>query len=208
MNDPEKLNSKTVRARPSQARGKERVRQILKAALDLFKAHGVDDVTTNDIAKRAGVPIGSLYRYYPNKESIIVALTELYAEDISKVFEKVSKRPNFKKLPLNEVMELLVDGWVQYSRTNGPFTFLYAEQASPKLYRQNQHSWAKLAASLGAALKKRCPDITPGQIMISFGLLGTGAAMGVNENYKKIAGEDVHKQASQAVAAYLEAACR
>lgn len=204
MNDPDKINSKTVRAKPLQARGKERVRQILKAALELFKAHGVDDVTTNDIAKRAGVPIGSLYRYYPNKESIIVALTELYVDDISKIFERIAKTSDFSELAWDEAIERLVDEWVSYSRANGPFLFLYAEHASPKLYKQNQHSWVKLIAAFGSVVKKRSPNITQGQIVIAFSLLGTAAAMGVNEQHRKAAGDDVHKEAAKAVAAYLK----
>jgi AcrR family transcriptional regulator len=64
------------RRRPRQARAQETTRAILEAAARVFAAHGYAAGTTNRIADAAGVSIGSLYEYFPNKDAILVALME------------------------------------------------------------------------------------------------------------------------------------
>ena len=61
---------------PVQRRSKATVDQLLAAAAQVFEEHGYAAGTTNRIAERAGVSVGSLYQYYPSKEAIAVALLE------------------------------------------------------------------------------------------------------------------------------------
>jgi AcrR family transcriptional regulator len=68
--------AKSARKRPSQARSRATVEVILDAAAQVFEAHGYAAGTTNRIAERAGVSIGSVYEYFPNKDAIVVALAE------------------------------------------------------------------------------------------------------------------------------------
>lgn len=206
MHDPEKLKNKTARVRPSQARGQERVRLILIAALDLFKERGFEEVTTNDIAERAEIPIGSLYRYYPNKEAIIVALTELYAEDVGEIFQNVGKHPMLKYLSWDEVLLLMVDGWVNYSREHGPFTFLYIERASPKLFAQNKPTWKKFVTSFIKVLRKRCPELTNRQALVCFHLCLAATEMGTNKEYDALF-PSLHHEAVGAAALYMLRIC-
>jgi len=64
------------RKRPTQARSKATVEAILLAAAQVFRRQGYAATTTDRIAERAGVSVGSLYQYFPNKDSILVALAE------------------------------------------------------------------------------------------------------------------------------------
>jgi AcrR family transcriptional regulator len=64
------------RKRPVQQRSKTTVDVILLAAAQVFEVHGYAAGTTNRIAERAGVSIGTLYQYFPSKEAIAVALLE------------------------------------------------------------------------------------------------------------------------------------
>lgn len=50
------------------------VESVLTAASELLLSQALSSITTNDIARRAGVSIGSLYRYFPNKEAVVAAL--------------------------------------------------------------------------------------------------------------------------------------
>jgi len=59
---------------PKQARSQTTVDAILEAAAQVFERHGYAAGTTNRIAERAGVSIGSLYQYFPSKDAILVAL--------------------------------------------------------------------------------------------------------------------------------------
>src|SRR5271154_532489 len=70
----------TPRKLPTQQRSEATVEAILQAAAQVFERHGYAAGTTNRIAERAGVSIGSLYQYFPNKDAVLVALTERHIE--------------------------------------------------------------------------------------------------------------------------------
>lgn len=68
------------RRRPSQARSRDKVAYLLQAAAQVFRAEGYN-ATTNRIAERAGVSIGTLYEYFPNKEALLLALAERHVSE-------------------------------------------------------------------------------------------------------------------------------
>jgi AcrR family transcriptional regulator len=59
------------------------VEVILEAAAQVLEAAGLEGYTTNHIAERAGVSIGSLYQYFPNKDAVTVALIERDASTLA-----------------------------------------------------------------------------------------------------------------------------
>ncbi|HSW99216.1 MAG TPA: TetR/AcrR family transcriptional regulator [Candidatus Saccharimonadales bacterium] len=208
MYDPDKFRNKAARRQPSQARGKERVRVILAAALALFKESGVAEVTTNDIAERARIPIGSLYRYYPNKDTIIIALTELVVDDLSQIFTDIGNHPLLEHLSWDEVLLLLADAWVNYVRLNGPFEFLYSAKANPRLGALSRPIWVRFVASFTAVLQKRCPEITARELAVCFNLTLAAVEMDVTGHYRELPGTPIHHEAVGAIASYMLAACK
>jgi AcrR family transcriptional regulator len=70
---PRKNTLKTRKA-PGQARSQETVVVILEASARILESDGLRGFNTNAIAAKAGVSIGSLYQYFPNKDSIVMAL--------------------------------------------------------------------------------------------------------------------------------------
>lgn len=90
--NPEKQS--VVRRRPQQARAQNKIELILEAAMRLIESHGIDALTTNAIAERAGVSIGSLYQYFDDKEAILQALTQRELKGISeRVLQNVKSAP-------------------------------------------------------------------------------------------------------------------
>jgi AcrR family transcriptional regulator len=65
-----------ARRKPSQRRSRVTVTAILDAAARVFEERGFDAGTTNRVAEKAGVSIGSLYEYFPNKDALLVAVVE------------------------------------------------------------------------------------------------------------------------------------
>lgn len=72
---------------PKQERSQATVEAILTATTRILSEEGYDHFTTNRVAELAGVSIGSLYQYFPNKEALIVALAEDYAKEIKQLAE-------------------------------------------------------------------------------------------------------------------------
>lgn len=62
------------RKKPRQERSIQRLEAILETAVELFLEKGINSVTMSEIAQRAGIPIGSLYQFFPQKAAIIKAL--------------------------------------------------------------------------------------------------------------------------------------
>ena len=81
-------NDVTPRKEPTQGRSKFTVDSILGAAAQILGNLGFDSATTNRIAERAGISIGSLYQYFPNKESLAGALIDRKLEEHAARFEK------------------------------------------------------------------------------------------------------------------------
>ena len=65
-----------LRRAPSQSRSKERVQRMLAAAVTLIERDGSDAMRMSEVAEMAGVSIGSLYQYFPDKSAIIRTLAE------------------------------------------------------------------------------------------------------------------------------------
>ncbi len=77
------MNRKALNPRkiPAQARARDTVGAILEAAAQIFSDAGYARATTNRIAERAGVSIGSLYQYFPNKDAILHSLLEKHTQE-------------------------------------------------------------------------------------------------------------------------------
>jgi AcrR family transcriptional regulator len=61
-------------------------RRLLDAAIELFQTRSYAEVTVSDIAERAGVAKGSVYRYFPSKEAVFAAAIEAMVGDIASRF--------------------------------------------------------------------------------------------------------------------------
>lgn len=69
----------TPRKAPRQGRSKVTVDAILDATAHILVADGYDQLSTNRVAERAGVSIGSLYQYFPNKEALVGELVDRFS---------------------------------------------------------------------------------------------------------------------------------
>jgi AcrR family transcriptional regulator len=67
---------KYLRKRPRQARSRATFEAIVEASARILAEHGERALTTNRIAERAGVSVGSLYQYFPDRTAVVRALVE------------------------------------------------------------------------------------------------------------------------------------
>ena len=73
---------------PQRSNGKLRVAAILEAAAAVIAEKGYEAATMAEIAARSGTKIGSLYRFFPNKESLADTLIVSAHENLDAVFDK------------------------------------------------------------------------------------------------------------------------
>ncbi len=74
----------SARRIPKQARARVTVEAVLDAVVRILKREGVRAVTTNRIAEVAGVSIGSVYQYFPDKTAIYAALHDRHVREMSR----------------------------------------------------------------------------------------------------------------------------
>ncbi len=97
-----------MRREPRQKRSREMVSRLLDATAATIAERGLIDATTNHIAERAGVSIGSLYQYFPDKESMVEALLERMAAEVSRRFRRRAEAVDFSQLELRDVASLAI----------------------------------------------------------------------------------------------------
>lgn len=71
---------------PKKESSKEIVNSIIESAADLLEKEGPKKISTNKIAQKAGISIGSLYQYFANKESVLNTVMKAAADDYEKFF--------------------------------------------------------------------------------------------------------------------------
>lgn len=81
--------ARRVALAPQRRPGKERVAALLRAGAEVIAERGFEATTMAEIAARAGAPIGSLYRFFPNKDALADQLMQRYTDLIEAAFEKI-----------------------------------------------------------------------------------------------------------------------
>ena len=102
-----------ARNQPRQRRSRATVEAVLAAAAQVFEAHGYAAGTTNRIAERAGVSIGTLYQYFPNKEALAVALLERHAAEGMRRLNEWVGRSVAEPRSLHDTLLLFVEGMIE-----------------------------------------------------------------------------------------------
>lgn len=87
------LRKTESRAQPVQKRAQERRNLILGVTAELLEEVGQDDLTTILVAKRAGVSVGTLYHYFPNKYAIMYALAEQWVGEMDVALQALEIEP-------------------------------------------------------------------------------------------------------------------
>jgi AcrR family transcriptional regulator len=102
-----------MRRQPRQVRSQERVKHILDVAEQMFIAEGYSATTTNAIAARAEVPIGSLYQFFPDKGVMVQALTLRYMEILQQRFDALHTA-EMSQIDLSSYVDRIIDTTEQF----------------------------------------------------------------------------------------------
>ncbi|PKV81170.1 TetR/AcrR family transcriptional regulator [Nocardia fluminea] len=107
------------RKRPQQTRAKETKARILVAAAALFGERGIAATSTNKIAADAGMSIGTLYRYFPDRDEIVKELTDGLFLQVEERYSRLLTVSVADRTPRDAVAEIIRIG-VEILVANGP----------------------------------------------------------------------------------------
>jgi AcrR family transcriptional regulator len=106
----------TDRRRPQQRRARQTVDAVLDAVARILKREGMKAVTTNRIAEVAGVSIGSVYQYFPDKRAIFVALHQRHIEEIDRLVE--AKLFEHAASPVEDLIGAMMEAMIEAHATD------------------------------------------------------------------------------------------
>jgi AcrR family transcriptional regulator len=151
-----------MRRQPRQARSQERVDRILDVAEQMFVTEGYNATTTNAIAARAQVPIGSLYQFFPDKGAIVQALAIRYTEELHQMFVELNTSESVS-LPLSTYVEQIIDATDRFftDRPGYYAIFMQAQWTMPELEALENAADAKLIQDFATSLSQRRSDLQP-----------------------------------------------
>lgn len=123
--------SDVVRKRPGQRRSRDTVDVLLEAAAQMFTREGLA-ATTNRIAERAGVSIGTLYQYFPNKHAMLQELAVRHLLGGGEQLGQVFVRLRATEPPFDETMRAIIDVVVDLHRER-PALHALLHRVAPRL---------------------------------------------------------------------------
>ncbi|MFQ5478667.1 MAG: TetR/AcrR family transcriptional regulator [Candidatus Binatia bacterium] len=128
--------AKGPRKTPRQERSRVTVEAILEAAAQVFESRGYAAGTTNHIAERAGVSIGSFYQYFPDKESVANVLIERHMQEGAKLFAEVLGHVGQQPHGLARVLDHFVGAMVEMHAKNPRLQHVLLEEVphSPEMH--------------------------------------------------------------------------
>ena len=145
---------------PQREGGRQRVAELMDAAAEVIQERGYEAATMAEIASRANARIGSLYRFFPNKEAIGDALIDRYAAVLSEEYAGMRERA-LHSAP-EELADLLIDLLVRVYPQTRAMTALLDSRTDWTEIRLRFRSQAM--AEIGAALRACAPNLDDREI--------------------------------------------
>jgi AcrR family transcriptional regulator len=171
--------------KPQRRAGEERVAALLQAAAEVIAEKGYDAATMAEVAARAGAQIGSLYRFFPNKDVLANALVDRFRARIAAAFDSIESQ--IATLSSSAFADALLDVLMELRGETQPIVALLEARWEWSVRRLEFRR--ELRRRISRTLMLRCPKLRKNQ--------AEDAAVVVLQNVKSMAaltselGEDV-----------------
>ena len=144
----DKRDQLSPRRKPSQERSRDRVERILDATASLLSEMPVEKITTAAIADKAGVPIGSVYQYFPNKLAVLAQLARRVMEQVDLTTASLIAE-DFGVLQWDQAIDRAIDATMEgYSEQPGYVQLLLSIRPTPEFGAITDESNERVAAML------------------------------------------------------------
>ena len=165
------------RKTPIQARSTVTVEAISEAAIQVLLTHGAERLTTTRVADRAGVSVGTLYQYYPNKQSLLFAVLEHHMNNVAAKVEAACESACHKPLAqmTKEMVEAFVDAKMERADISVALYRVSGDVGGPALIKRiSQRSRNAVGGMLQTAPDVRLP---PDKFVVDIMLSAMAGAM-------------------------------
>ncbi|BDP44648.1 TetR family transcriptional regulator (plasmid) [Deinococcus aetherius] len=192
------------RRRPRQVRSRRRVAKILDAALHVFAERGYGATTTTAIAEQAGVSVGSLYQFFPNKEAVLYALSERFDASFFTWLDEALAGSEGHRSTV-EWIDALFDALVEMDQQHpGLFRVLAHAYTSPEFARAERHFNQQVARRVVTLLTPLAPHLAAGQLeVVATVCVEVTHALFHLASTDEVAADDVLPEARRLLGAYL-----
>ena len=147
--------SAAPRKAPAQRRSAETVDRILDSAARLFDERGYRSTTTNHVAEAAGVSVGSLYQYFPNKDSLLVALAQRHLAEAAAAFGPRLADLAARQPSIEEVTRSLIDLALERNDSSRLHALLFTDAPrTPELVAQFDALTGAIVAEVASHLRR------------------------------------------------------
>ena len=145
-----------LRRAPTQQRSRERVDRILDAAAAIVGAEGVEGLKVSEIARQAGVPLGTVYQFFARKDDIVYALAERFVASFEEVLTAALAGQD-AGLGWGELVDLLLDTYAEHYRTQPALRELWIDaRFDPEFLRaDHEQNNTRFAATVAAVMAER-----------------------------------------------------
>jgi AcrR family transcriptional regulator len=149
-----------LRRTPQQDRSRTRVLSVLEVADRLLAEQGVAALTTSQIAAAAGVSVGSLYQYFPDKETIVEALALGYWSELVDLVTAAAETDELD--PLEGAIDQIIDSLAAGFRARPGFLALwYGGLRTERVRNVTRPGRIQVARAVDGILTRRWPDSDP-----------------------------------------------
>lgn len=147
---------------PVQARSEATVAALFEASIQVLLEVGYRKLTTTRVAERAGVSVGTLYQYFPNREALINSVIERYLDEISSSIERDCQ--SLAGRPLEDIATGMVDAFIAAKWRRLDLAKAMHEPLVDVGGAELVRTATTRASILVASLLARCPDAEFGEV--------------------------------------------
>ena len=157
--DVEELSLNALRRQPVQARGVQRVTDVLDAFELLLRDRRFEDITMEEVATTAKIQIGSLYHFFPDKASVAITVLERALFDEGTVFRLT---PDEESLDLRSYLKELEARMAEVWRSHGRLLDLYfAFRTHPLVWEMTLNQRRRTSKHISVKLQQLNSNLTP-----------------------------------------------
>ena len=199
---------------PLQRRSQESLERVLQAGVEVLLEVGYEGFTLQEVSKRSGVSIGSIYARAPSKEALILAIYDREMAKVGEANERLRETARLEDLKGRELIIALVELMARSTLEHADIlrVFMYRALVDPEIWRRGSQRSSELARAFEEALLDHKdelnhpdPDLA---IDVAFRMVYNTLVRRVShgdkfESQRPLSEEDLIRELGEAVADYL-----